>query len=77
MPVEHVSLAPWSWRDGHEDVRFPALDDVRASLRPGDGWRTERSHTPWRTATGPGGETATVSVSVSDKRHRRPARRPL
>ncbi|MCX4489446.1 class I SAM-dependent methyltransferase [Streptomyces anulatus] len=62
--VEHASLAPWSWRDGHEDVRFPAPDDVLASLRLGDGWRTELCHAPRRTATGPGGETATVTDNV-------------
>ncbi|MFD5346818.1 class I SAM-dependent methyltransferase [Streptomyces anulatus] len=62
--VEHASLAPWSWRDGHEDVRFPAPDDVLASLRLGVGWRTELCHAPRRTATGPGGETATVTDNV-------------
>ncbi|CAH9413713.1 class I SAM-dependent methyltransferase [Streptomyces globisporus] len=62
--VEHASLAPWSWRDGHEDVTFPSPDDVLASLRLGDGWRTERCHAPERTATGPGGETATVTDNV-------------
>ncbi|SBU97643.1 Methyltransferase domain-containing protein [Streptomyces sp. Ncost-T6T-1] len=64
--VEHASLAPWSWRDGHEDVTFPGPDDVLASLRlgDGDGWLTERCHAPERTATGPGGETATVTDNV-------------
>ncbi|MFE9698886.1 SAM-dependent methyltransferase [Streptomyces sp. NPDC006270] len=62
--VEHASLAPWSWRDGHEDVRFPAPEDVLASLRLGDGWRTERCHAPRRTATGPGGERAVVTDNV-------------
>ncbi|MEU5372819.1 methyltransferase domain-containing protein [Streptomyces sp. NPDC005951] len=62
--VEHASLAPWSWRDGHEDVTFPSPDDVLASLRLDDGWRTERCHAPERTATGPGGETATVTDNV-------------
>ncbi len=62
--VEHASLAPWSWRDGHEDVRFPSPDDVLASLELDDGWRAERCHAPERTATGPGGETATVTDNV-------------
>ncbi|MEV7460810.1 SAM-dependent methyltransferase [Streptomyces rubiginosohelvolus] len=62
--VEHASLAPWSWRDGHEDVAFPSPDEVLASLRLGDGWCTERCHAPERTATGPGGETATVTDNV-------------
>ncbi|MFD5643279.1 SAM-dependent methyltransferase, partial [Streptomyces anulatus] len=63
--VEHASLAPWSWRDGHEDVRFPAPDDVLASLRLGVGWRTELCHAPRRTATGPGGETATRAAKLN------------
>ncbi|MFD8585236.1 SAM-dependent methyltransferase [Streptomyces californicus] len=70
--VEHASLAPWSWRDGHEDVRFPTPDEVRTSLRLDDGWRTERCDAPERTATGPGGETATVTDNVIAVR-RRPA----
>ncbi|MEU6498924.1 class I SAM-dependent methyltransferase [Streptomyces californicus] len=70
--VEHASLAPWSWRDGHEDVRFPTPDEVRRSLRLDDGWRTERCDAPERTATGPGGETATVTDNVIAVR-RRPA----
>ncbi|MFF0567043.1 class I SAM-dependent methyltransferase [Streptomyces sp. NPDC004041] len=71
--VEHASLAPWSWRDGHEDVRFPSPEDVRASLRLGDGWHTERCHAPARTATGPGGETATVTDNVIAVRRARHA----
>ncbi|MCF3166043.1 methyltransferase domain-containing protein [Streptomyces violaceoruber] len=70
--VEHASLAPWSWRDGHEDVRFPTPDEVRTSLRLDDGWHTERCDAPERTATGPGGETATVTDNVIAVR-RRPA----
>ncbi|MER5815715.1 methyltransferase domain-containing protein [Streptomyces californicus] len=70
--VEHASLAPWSWRDGHEDVRFPTPDEVRRSLWLDDGWRTERCDAPERTATGPGGETATVTDNVIAVR-RRPA----
>ncbi|MFB8072625.1 SAM-dependent methyltransferase [Streptomyces californicus] len=68
--VEHASLAPWSWRDGHEDVRFPTPDEVRRSLRLDDGWRTERCDAPERTATGPGGETATVTDNVIAVRRR-------
>ncbi|WP_306339979.1 cyclopropane-fatty-acyl-phospholipid synthase family protein [Streptomyces sp. AS13] len=68
--VEHASLAPWSWRDGHEDVRFPTPDEVRTSLRLDDGWRTERCDAPERTATGPGGETATVTDNVIAVRRR-------
>ncbi|MFJ2022733.1 class I SAM-dependent methyltransferase [Streptomyces sp. NPDC087897] len=72
--VEHASLAPWSWRNGDEDVRFPTPDEVRASLRLDGGWRTERCHAPRRTATGPGGETATVTDNVIAVRRLRPQR---
>ncbi|MFH8433707.1 SAM-dependent methyltransferase [Streptomyces sp. NPDC018007] len=69
--VEHASLAPWSWRDGEEEVRFPSPDEVRASLRLDDGWRTERCDAPRRTAVGPGGQTATVTDNViAVRRHR-------
>ncbi|MDQ0986179.1 cyclopropane-fatty-acyl-phospholipid synthase family protein [Streptomyces sp. V2I9] len=72
--VEHASLAPWSWQNGDEDVRFPTPDEVRASLRLDGGWRTERCHAPRRTATGPGGETATVTDNVIAVRRLRPQR---
>ncbi|MFJ4092875.1 class I SAM-dependent methyltransferase [Kitasatospora sp. NPDC089913] len=61
--VEHGSVAPWSWQNGTE-VRFPAPEEVRAALDLGSDWLTERCHTPQRTATGPGGRTATVTDIV-------------
>ncbi|MFF3815592.1 class I SAM-dependent methyltransferase [Streptomyces bluensis] len=61
--VEHASLAPWSWQAG-QDVRFPTPAESLASLRLGDGWHTERCHAPQRTATGPQGQTATVTDNV-------------
>lgn len=63
LVVEHASVAPWSWQAG-EDVRFPAPDEVLASLRLDAGWHTERCHAPRRTATGPEGRTATVTDNV-------------
>jgi SAM-dependent methyltransferase len=61
--VEHASVAPWSWQAG-QDIRFPAPDEVLASLELGTGWRTERCHAPRRTATGPQGQQATVTENV-------------
>ncbi|MFC5665381.1 SAM-dependent methyltransferase [Kitasatospora misakiensis] len=61
--VEHGSVAPWSWQNG-QDVRFPTPEEVRAALDLDAGWRTERCHAPRRTATGPGGRTATVTDTV-------------
>ncbi|MCK7624412.1 methyltransferase domain-containing protein [Streptomyces sp. RS10V-4] len=61
--VEHASVAPWSWQAG-EDVHFPTPDEVLAGLRIGDDWHVERCHAPERTATGPQGQTATVTENV-------------
>ncbi|MEV0191295.1 class I SAM-dependent methyltransferase [Kitasatospora purpeofusca] len=70
--VEHGSVAPWSWQNGTE-VRFPTPEEVRDALDLGPGWLTERCHTPQRTATGPGGRTATVTdIVVALRRTDRP-----
>ncbi|RSD17226.1 class I SAM-dependent methyltransferase [Amycolatopsis eburnea] len=59
--VDHGSVAPWSWnRDGD----FPTPDEVFAELELDAGWRAERADAPRRTATGPGGQTATVTDHV-------------
>ncbi|WP_328327921.1 MULTISPECIES: class I SAM-dependent methyltransferase [unclassified Streptomyces] len=63
LVVEHASVAPWSWQAG-EDVRFPAPEEVLASLRLDDGWHAERCDAPSRTATGPEGRTAIVTDNV-------------
>lgn len=63
LVVDHASVAPWSWAD--PDTRFPTADDLLASLRlPDDEWRYERVGAVSRTATGPGGQTATVIENV-------------
>ncbi|MFJ9585864.1 SAM-dependent methyltransferase [Streptomyces acidicola] len=64
--VEHASVAPWSWQADQADqhVHFPTPEDVLASLQVGDGWHIERCHSPERTATGPQGQTATVTDNV-------------
>ncbi|NBH09666.1 class I SAM-dependent methyltransferase, partial [Amycolatopsis sp. SID8362] len=59
--VDHGSVAPWSWnRDGD----FPAPEEVFAELELADGWQAERADAPRREATGPGGQTATVTDHV-------------
>ena len=64
MIVDHASVAPWSWnQDPH--TRFPTPEETLAALdlSPGQ-WRTERLGTPERRATGPNGESATVTDNV-------------
>jgi len=64
LVVEHGSSPPWAWhRQADED--FPAPEELLAvlGLEP-DGWRVERLGSPERTATGPGGQTATVRDTV-------------
>ncbi|KOX19676.1 cyclopropane-fatty-acyl-phospholipid synthase family protein [Nocardiopsis sp. NRRL B-16309] len=61
--IEHASVAPWSWEAG-KDVRFPTPDGVIASLELTGDWHVERGEAPQRTATGPGGRTATVTDNV-------------
>ncbi|MGW4037708.1 class I SAM-dependent methyltransferase [Streptomyces sp. NPDC004778] len=61
--IEHASTAPWSWQAG-QDIRYPTPDDVIASLQLDDTWAVERGDAPQRTATGPDGQTATVTDNV-------------
>ena len=64
LVVDHASVAPWSWnRDPH--TRFPTPDETLSTLdlTPGQ-WRTERLDAPERLASGPNGETATVTDNV-------------
>lgn len=61
--IEHASLAPWSWQTG-QDIQFPTPDEVIAALQLTDAWQVERSHAPQRTATGPQGQTATVTDNI-------------
>jgi SAM-dependent methyltransferase len=58
--VEHGSAAPWSW----PDATFPTPAESLAALRVGEGWRVERCDAPERIATGPAGQTATVTDNV-------------
>lgn len=62
--VTHASVAPWSWnQDPHP--RFPTPEEALATLdlAPGQ-WRTEFLGAPERQATGPNGQTATVTDNV-------------
>ncbi len=62
--VEHASVSPWSWnRDPHP--RFPTPEETLAALdlTPGQ-WRADRLDAPERQATGPNGESATVTDTV-------------
>lgn len=60
--VEHGSTAPWSWKQD-PDVRFPSPAEVAAELDLPQ-WPVLRADTPQRLATGPSGETATVTDTV-------------
>ncbi|MBA3491412.1 MAG: class I SAM-dependent methyltransferase [Rubrobacteraceae bacterium] len=63
--VAHASVAPWSWNHKPHHPRFPTPEETLAALdlSPGQ-WRTERLGTPERPATGPNGESATVTDNV-------------
>ncbi|WP_051722315.1 cyclopropane-fatty-acyl-phospholipid synthase family protein [Streptomyces albus] len=62
--VGHGSTAPWSWNQD-PGVRHPAPAGIAAELDldPGE-WPVLRADMPRRRATGPGGETATVTDTV-------------
>ena len=64
LVVGHASVAPWSWnRD--RDVRFPAPREVLDSIGLDmEFWDVEILGSPQREATGPSGETATVTDNV-------------
>ncbi|GAA2444239.1 class I SAM-dependent methyltransferase [Actinomadura vinacea] len=60
--VDHGSTAPWSWS---QDNHFPAPTEIadELDLDPGH-WSVLRADTPRRRATGPAGETATVTDNI-------------
>ncbi len=63
--VGHASVAPWSWNHKPHHPRFPTPEETLAALdlSPWQ-WRTERLGAPERLATGPNGESATVTDNV-------------
>ena len=60
--VEHGSAAPWSWKP---EAHFPTALETFTSLELDLGaWEVERLAAPWREATGPNGQVATISDNV-------------
>ena len=62
--VDHGSVLPWSW-DRDPETRFPGPEEIYhgLALDPA-GWTPERLDRPQREATGPDGQTATVTDTV-------------
>lgn len=64
LVVDHGSIAPWSWSQD-PGTRFPRPEEIHAELDlPTSTWTVERADTCEREATGPGGQTATVTDHV-------------
>ena len=62
--VEHASIAPWSWNQDPQ-TRFPTPEQILASLDLALArWRIERLAAPVRQATGPDGQSASVTDNV-------------
>ncbi len=68
--VDHASMAPWSWnQDPH--TRFPTPQETLDSLElRSEQWYTELLDSPKRKATGPNGQSATVTDNVIAVRRR-------
>lgn len=64
LVVDHGSIAPWSWNQD-PDTHFPTPAEVadELGLAP-ERWAILRAEMPRRLATGPSGETATVTDNV-------------
>jgi SAM-dependent methyltransferase len=64
LVVDHGSVAPWSWhQDPAPHLPTPAEKFAELALDPA-GWHAERLDAPRREATGPDGQTATVTDHV-------------
>ncbi|MGW5738384.1 MULTISPECIES: SAM-dependent methyltransferase [Streptomyces] len=64
LVVDHGSTAPWSW-DQDPDLHYPTPAEVAAELDLDPArWSVLRADMPRRRATGPAGETATVTDNV-------------
>lgn len=70
--VDHASTAPWSWAD--PATRYPTPEQTYAGLGLGDDWEPVLLSARDRVATGPDGQTATVTdnLVVARRRHERP-----
>ena len=62
--IDHGSAAPWSWRPDGGELEFPTPSETLVGLRLGPGWGTELCERAERVATGPDGQTATVTDNV-------------
>ena len=62
--VDHGSTAPWSWSQD-PDTRYPTPTEIAAKLELEPArWPVLRADMPRRRATGPDGETATVTDTI-------------
>ncbi|MDH2389999.1 class I SAM-dependent methyltransferase [Streptomyces sp. HNM0663] len=62
--VDHGSVRPWAW-DPDPNTHFPTPEEIFEALDLDCAvWRPERLDTPRREATGPDGQTATVTDTV-------------
>lgn len=60
--VDHASTAPWSW--AHPDTRYPAPEQTYATIGLSDDWEPLLLTARERVATGPNGQTATVTDNL-------------
>ncbi len=62
--VDHGSTAPWSWNQ-EPDTHYPTPTEIAAELDlDPQQWPVVRAEMPRRRATGPAGETATITDNV-------------
>ncbi|MBZ6085295.1 class I SAM-dependent methyltransferase [Streptomyces olivaceus] len=62
--VDHGSVRPWAWNTD-PDTHFPSPENIYDELDLDTGqWIPQRLATPQRVATGPDGQTATVTDTV-------------
>ncbi len=64
LVVTHASVPPWSWHQ-HTHTRFPTPEEALAELDlDSSQWHSEFVGAPERRATGPNGQSATVTDNV-------------
>ena len=62
--IDHGSAAPWAWRPDGKEPEFRTPAQTLADISLGPGWVTEMCEPATRIATGPDGQTATVTDNV-------------
>jgi SAM-dependent methyltransferase len=62
--IDHGSAAPWSWRPDGREPQLPTPAQTLAGIDPGPGWETAMYEQADRAATGPHGQTATVTDNI-------------